>query len=49
MTIIYIKKNKMQSSEWQGYALKAAAGIVAVAVIGYAAYQLAKEDELETV
>ena len=39
----------MQSSEWQGYALKAAAGLVAVAVLGYAAYQLAKEDELETV
>ena len=39
----------MRSSDWQGYALKAAAGLVAIAVLGYAAYHLAKEDELETV
>ena len=39
----------MQSWDWQGIALKAAVGMAAVSIIGYAAWQLAKEDELDTV
>lgn len=41
----------MASSEslWQSTAFKAAIGVVAVAALGFAAWQLAKEDEVENV
>ena len=38
-----------QNDEWSGLVIKAAVGVVAVAVLGFAAWSLAKEDELEVV